>query len=136
MGADFGRAKDARGISVKVEPGAAKALVTALRAKLATGWVAYVGTSRDLSGEMPGGDPRAELTHEVAIGPGLDAGDIVRLAHVDPVNFGLDSEDVAARVIDWTDRYKIDVYMADTETLQAEIPTSADIAKLAVEVAA
>ena len=136
VGADFGRLQDARGVSVKVAPESATPLVDTLRSKLSPGWVAYVGTMRDLSGELPGGDPAAEATVEVAIGPGTDAADIVRLAHVDPINYGLDAEDVAARVLDWTARYRITLMKADTETIEARIPGDIDVRALATEVAA
>lgn len=136
VGADFGRLQDARGVSVEVAPEAATGLVEGLRGTLPTGWVAYVGTTRDLSGDLPGGDPAAQSTVEVAIGPGADAADIVRLAHVDPVNYGLDAEDVAARVSDWAARYRFTLLKADTETIEGTIPADIDVRALATEVAA
>ena len=105
---DFGRAKDERTVSVRMERRQADALVRRLRDQLPPGWVAFRGTSRF--------DPETGMSGvEVVVGPGTDNRHILRLAHTAPGPWT--TEQVVARIDDWDSRYGIDVFFAMDDSL-------------------
>ncbi|MCA9549510.1 MAG: DUF4253 domain-containing protein [Myxococcales bacterium] len=107
---EFGRAKDARAISVVVSESSAPGIVEALRARLGKGWSAWQGTSRFVD--------EGHHDVEVVVGPVRGPADIIRIAHVDPVNYDLTTEDVVAKVRAWDEQYGVDVRQADVESVE------------------
>lgn len=111
---DFGRYKFHNARSVLVEPAMAGALVDRLRKQLAPGLVAFVGTGSSLA------NPPVQGT-EVIVGKGASQLDIVRIAASDAINYGMGTEDLIRKLKQWDDAYGIDIYMADTDTIQLRL---------------
>jgi hypothetical protein len=125
---DFGRAAYAGAVSVIEPETSARALVAELRAKLPTGWVAYYGTTRWL------GDEKHDGSAEVVVGPGASQLDILRLARSDGVNHGLSTDAIVKRLGDWDATYGIDIFHAETDTIELELKTlPADMTAFAQE---
>lgn len=111
---DFGRAKQAGGYSVLVPEDSARTLLLNLRALLPKGYVAFVGTTRNLD------DPSIRGV-ELVLAPGDDQFDIVRLAATDGVNYGLSTEDIVLRLKKWDAAFGIDIWQAETDTVQMDL---------------
>jgi len=111
---DFGRAKKSGGYSALVPEGSAKTLLLKLRARLPQGYVAFVGTTRNL-------DDPAIRGVELVLARGHDQFDIVRLAATDGVNYGLTSEDIVLRLEKWDAAFGIDIWQAETDTVQMDL---------------
>ena len=78
----------------------------------------------------------------MVVARGVGHVDILRLAHVDPVNHGLATEDVVAKIDAWHRAYGVDVIQADVETVHVRflrLPTdptalAADIVKFCPDI--
>lgn len=116
---DFGRAKRTEGYSALVPEASAKALLLKLRPMLPAGYVAFVGTTRNLD------DPGIRGS-ELVVAPGNDQFDIVRLAATDGINYGLTTEDIVRRLKEWDQKFGIDVWQAETDTLQMDLKREPD----------
>lgn len=111
---DFGRARLSGGHSALVPADAAKALLMTLRADLPDGYVAFVGTTRNLE------DPSVTEV-ELVIARGRNQFDIVRLAATDGVNHGHATDDIIARLKAWDRQTGIDVWQAEADTIQMDL---------------
>lgn len=106
----FGRAKDPRAISVVVPADKAEALVQKLRAGLGEGWSAWRGTGRFV-------DEEKEYGVEVVVGAMRAPADILRQAHVNPVNHDMSTQDVVEKISAWHEKHGVDVLQADVESV-------------------
>jgi hypothetical protein len=110
---DFGRARDERGVSVLVPHQLALELVSALRPRMPSGWVVFAGTDRWLGDEDNGENV------ELAIGPGTDQYDILRLARSDAVNYGMETEDLIRTLKTFEPAVELEILQANTDTIIA-----------------
>jgi hypothetical protein len=138
---DFGRDKFPDARSVLVSPKLAQPLVQRMRAQLGPGLVVFVGNSMELvslppsdSGSKPG-DFLSAHGIEVVVGKGTSQFDIVRIAATDAINYGMGTEDLVTKLRQWDAAYGIDIYMADSDTIQLRLKTlPSDIHAFAREV--
>jgi hypothetical protein len=108
---DFGREQDPRARSVIVREKTSKQILRALRAELDAGLVAFIGTTQWLGQERR---PGAELV----VAHGEAPLDIPRIARTDAVNYGMDTEAVVAKLAEFHERFGIDIYHAETDSLE------------------
>lgn len=111
---DFGREKRQGGYSALVPEDEAEQMLLAVRRRLPTGYVAFVGTTRNLD------DPGIKGV-EVVIAPGHDQFDILHLAATDGINYGLDTDRIVTRLKAWDSQFGIDTWQAETDTVQMKI---------------
>lgn len=111
---DFGREKRVGGYSALVPETSAKALLLKLRERLPVGYVAFVGTSRNL-------DDSSVKGVELVLAHGNDQFDILRLAATDGVNYGLATGDIVARLKKWDQQFGISIWQAETDTVQMDM---------------
>ena len=111
---DFGREKRTGGYSALVPETTAKAMLLKLREQIPAGYVAFVGTSRNLD------DPSIKGV-ELVLAPGKDQFDILRLAATDGINYGLATEDIVTRLKKWDQQFGICIWQAETDTVQMEM---------------
>ncbi len=126
---DSGRARDDSGISVAVPFDQGMKLLKAVRAKLPGDLVAFLGTTRVI------GAPEKRRFVEVVVGPGSGHAAILRLARCGGGKAGPGTEAVVAKVDAWSRFSPLDVFHAETESLElflAKIP--ADVEALAKDV--
>jgi hypothetical protein len=60
---------------------------------------------------------------EVVIGPGSTQFDILRIAASDAVNYDKQTEDLVRVLQDWDRRFGIDIFAAETDTVQLKLTT-------------
>lgn len=108
---DFGREKFNGAISILVNKTKAEALLVAVRKKLPTGFVAFIGTTRSLS-KPP------SVGVELVIGLGNGPLDILQVAQTDAINYDMQTKDLQTKLAKWNKAYGIDVWQAETDTIQ------------------
>lgn len=124
---EFGRERDTRNISVIVGEHEAEELLRRVPTGLGPGLVAYVGTSRWLGDEQPGGV-------ELVVGRGQSQFDILRLARSAALNYDLETEQVIPRFQELHRRFGIDIWRAETDTVVIRFDSlPADVRGLAAE---
>lgn len=111
---DFGREKRTGGYSALVPETAAKTMLVKLRERIPAGYVAFVGTSRNL-------DDSSAKGVELVLAPGKDQFDILRLAATDGINYGLATEDIVTRLKRWDQQFGISIWQAETDTVQIDM---------------
>ena len=111
---DFGRQKRTEGYSVLIPEDSAKTVLLKLRAVLPPGYVAFVGTTRNLD------DPSVNGV-ELVLARGNDQFDIVRLAATDGTNYAISTEDIVRRLKAWDQAFGIDIWQAETDTIQMDM---------------
>lgn len=111
---DFGREKRHGGHSVLVPEEKAEGMLLAIRKRLQTGYVAFVGTTRNLD------DPNAKGA-EIVVAPGKDQFDILRLSATDGINYDLSTDKIVARLRAWDSQFGIDIWQAETDTVQMKL---------------
>jgi len=125
---DFGRDRFAGASSVVVEPEEAERVLAGVRRGLANGLVAFIGTTRNLA------VPKAQGS-EVVVAAAANQFDILRIAATDAVNYGLETEDLIKKLKVWDDAYGIDIFQAETDTVQFRLRSlPKDLPKFAAEV--
>lgn len=125
---DFGRGRDERCLSVVLPEERARALPGDLRGRLPGGAVAFIGTTRWLGDERPGG-------MEVVVGSGESQFDIPRLARTNGVNYGLDTEAIVAKLREYDALCGITITHAETDTIEFTIRRNPpDLAAFAADV--
>jgi hypothetical protein len=102
---DFGRERRQGGHSALVPEEKAERMLQAIRKRLQTGYVAFVGTTRNLD------DPSVKGA-EIVVAPGKDQFDILRLAATDGINYGLGTDEIVARLGAWDSSFGIDIWHA------------------------
>ena len=107
---DFGRAADGQCASAIVDANQSYELLKQVRSQLPSGWIAYVGTSRWLGEED-------HLGVELAVGPGADQFDILRLARSDAINYGMSTEALIQELKRYDRQLGIDILEASTDTV-------------------
>lgn len=108
---DFGRDKVHECLSVVTPNEQARSLVYNLRSELPAGFVAFIGTTRWLGDEQHKGV-------EIVVGPGRSQFDILRLAKSDACNYGMGTEDIIMRLQKWHEAIGIDIFHAETDTIE------------------
>lgn len=108
---DFGRTPYSGAISALVDEAKAPAMLVALRKELPAGLLAFIGTTQSLT-KPPA--PGVELV----IGQGNGPTDILHIAQTDAVNYGMSNEDLKRRLARWHQAYGIDIWQAETDTIQ------------------
>lgn len=111
---DFGRERFGGAVSVLVPEAKAQALLVAVRKKLPPGFVAFIGTTHSLA------EPPA-VGVEVVAAPGNDPLDILDIARTDAVNYGMATKDLKEKLRQWQASYGIDIWQAETDTLQLRL---------------
>jgi hypothetical protein len=132
---DFGREPHGECVSVVIPGGGtavqeqAVTVLRAVRAQLPPGTVAWLGTTRWL------GEERYRDGVELVVGPGASPADMLRHAASDAVNYDLTTEDLVARLMQWHAAYGVDVFHAETDTIELEfLRAPTDLAAFAAEV--
>jgi hypothetical protein len=108
---DFGREKFAGAISVLIDPTKAEGMLAALRKELPAGFVAFIGTTQSLTKPAAAGA-------ELVIGRGSGPIDILHIAQTDAVNYDMSNSDLKRRLMAWHKAYGIDIWQAETDTIQ------------------
>ncbi len=111
---DFGRDNLAGPHSVLVPDVKAEALLWKVRGKLPPGVVAFIGTERSLA------EPPVEGT-ELVVASARSQFDILRIAATDAVNHGKQTEDLVRTLQRWDERFGVDIYAAQTDTIQLKL---------------
>lgn len=111
---DFGREKRTGGYSALVPETAAKTMLLKLRKRIPAGYVAFVGTSRNL-------DDSSIKGVELVLARGNDQFDILRLAATDGINYGLTTEGIVTRLKNWDKQFGISIWQAETDTVQMDM---------------
>lgn len=115
-------------LSVVVPEPQAKELVRKVRAALPAGFVCFVGTTTWV------GDEQAECESEVVVAPGATQLDILRVAGTEASDYDLTTEDLVARLQKWEAAYGIDLWHAETDTLELDLTRQPqDLAAFAAE---
>ena len=108
---DFGREQFTGAISALVDEKKAERILSAVRKELPAGFLAYIGTMRSLSTPPASGV-------ELVIGRGDGPLDILEIAQTDAVNYDLDNKAVKAKLAQWHKVYGIEIWQAETDTIQ------------------
>lgn len=108
---DFGRQQNPTAKSVLVANNRARDILRQIRQELAPGLNAFIGTTRNLANN------ESRLA-EIVIFTGESQFDILRLAQTDAINFGLETEDIIAKLKTYDRQYGIDIFHAETDTLE------------------
>lgn len=111
---DFGRAKFAEAISVIIPEKNYKAALFQVREKLPKGTMAFVGTTRNLSKDEISGVELVVLMSD-------DKFDILRAAKSDGINYDITNEKVIEKLQSWDRKYTIDIWQAETDTIQITV---------------
>ena len=111
---DFGREKFKGPHSVLVPDDRAESLLWKIRGQVPSGSVAFIGTQRSLA------DPSVDGT-ELVVARANSQFDILRIAASDAVNYGKETEDLVRILSNWDQRYGIDIYAAQTDTIQLKL---------------
>ncbi len=112
---DFGREQVPAAVSVVVPKKVARSLVAKLRKELPASAIAFMGTTRWL-----GAEKNADQV-EVVVAEGASQFDILRIAKSDAVNHGMQTEQLIARLQEWDKAFGIDVWHAETDTIEFEL---------------
>src|SRR5437870_2849713 len=116
---DFGREHDDTARSVIVAKEAAVEVLKTVRAELKPGVVAFIGTTNWLGKEKPDGV-------EIVVANGQSQFDILRTARSDAANYGLDTEDLIQKLKEYDDAFGIDIFYAETDTIQFRLSEMPD----------
>jgi hypothetical protein len=111
---DFGREKFLGPHSVVVPADKAEAILWRIRRQLPHGVVAFIGTQRSLA------EPPVDGS-ELVVARGSSQFDILRIAASDAVNYGKETEDLVRTLQSWDARVGIDIYAAQTDTVQIKL---------------
>jgi len=114
---DFGREQNPKGRSVLIKEEAAEGLLDLVRRQLPPGVIAFVGVTKSLARSKPDGV-------ELVVAEGKDQFDILRVAATDGVNHGLGTEDIIRELRAWDAEYGIDIWQAETDTIQLRLRTT------------
>lgn len=121
---DFGREQNPAGRSVVVPHAQARPLVERLRREICPGLVAFIGCTNSLHRPPDRGS-------EVVVAKGNDQFDILRVAASDAINCDMQTEDLVLRLQQYHARFGIDIFHAETDTIEfrlERIPTPAEMA--------
>lgn len=113
---DFGRDRFAGARSVVVPESRADGALAAIRERLGKGLVAFIGTTHSLAEKAAEGS-------EIVVGPGTSQFDIVRIAASDAVNYDMVTEDLIKRLEAWDKAYGIDIFHAESDTIELRLLT-------------
>lgn len=108
---DFGRERDERCLSAILPAERARAARSVIRGRLPTGVVSFLGTSRWLGEERNDGI-------ELAVGPGESQLDILRLAHTDGINQGLDTAAIVAKLREYDESVGITIFATESDKVE------------------
>lgn len=111
---DFGRAKYYGAVSVIIPEEDHKNSLLQIRDKLPKGVIAYIGTTRNLSDEKVEGVELVALISD-------DKFDILRASKSDGINYDITNEKVIEKLQSWDDKYNIDIWQAETDTIQLTV---------------
>jgi len=111
---DFGRENYKGPHSVIVPDERADALLWKIRNRLRPGVVAFVGTRNSLADTPVNGT-------ELVVAGAKSQFDILRIAASDAINYGKETEDLVRTLQRWDERYGIDIYAAQTDTIQLKL---------------
>ena len=108
---DFGRAKYHGALSVLIPEENSQKELYRLREKLPEGILAFIGTTRNLSGEDVEGV-------ELVVIESTDKFDILRTSLSDGTNYDITNEIIIEKFQAWDKQYNIDIWQAETDTIQ------------------
>ena len=114
---DFGREQNPKGRSVLIPNDSAERFLELLRQQLPPGAIAFVGVTNSLAHPKPEGV-------ELVVAEGKDQFDILRVASTDGINYGLQTEDIVRELQIWDQEYGIDIWQAETDTVQLRLRTT------------
>lgn len=124
---DFGRDEFPGARSVLVDDAKSEQLLGKIRSHLGPGLVAFIGTRTSHAKPRPKGV-------ELVIGSGASQFDILRIAASDAVNFNKGTEDLIQQIQVWDKAYGVDIFQAETDTVQFRfIKIPADLKAFAEE---
>ncbi len=111
---NFGRDKNPNARSVIVPEKQSRRILAKFREQLPKGFVAFLGCTSSLEPGTAEGD-------ELVVAAGTTQFDILRHAGTDGVNFGLTAEDLIKTLEDFDHRYGIDIYHAETDSVEFKL---------------
>lgn len=114
---DFGREQNPKGRSVLVPRDSSERLLELVRQQLSPGTIAFVGVTNSLARPKPEGV-------ELVVAEGKNQFDILRVASTDGINYGLQTEDIIRELQAWDTAYGIDIWQAETDTIQLRLRTT------------
>lgn len=125
---DFGREEYPEARSVIAPDITATKIVDRLRPYLSDGLLTFVGCTNSLS------SPPANGT-EIVVASGNDQFDILRIAQSNAYNYDMETEDLIRKLRDYDAAYGIDVFHAETDTIEFRLRTMPqDLAAFAEDV--
>lgn len=108
---DFGRQKVSGTYSVLVQEAGAVQRIGRVRARITPGFIVFMGSSRFLDG------PGVQGMVELVAARGDSQFDALRVARTEPVNHGLSTEDVIARLQKYDRSFGVEVFQAETDSV-------------------
>lgn len=111
---DFGREEYPAARSIIVAAQAAPVVLKKIRAMLGPHLVAFIGTERNLA-------DNAQKGVEIVVGIGNNQFDILRIAASDAINYGMETGDLIAHLQRWDLDFGIDIYAAQTDSVQLRL---------------
>lgn len=119
---EFGRDRDANARSVIISSEQAVENLIDVRNQLGAGLVCFIGSTVWHGDEKPDGD-------ELVVAKAESQFDILRVARSDAVNHDMETEDLVKKLTEYDDRYGIDIFHAETDTIEfvfVEMPSDLD----------
>jgi hypothetical protein len=111
---DFGREEYRDAYSIIVEQSETKELLGKVRSHLGPRLIAFIGAKTKFSASNEDGA-------EIVVALGSTQFDILRVAASDAVNYGMGTEELIKKLVDWDDIYGIDIFQAETDTIQLRL---------------
>jgi hypothetical protein len=111
---DFGREEYRDAYSIIVEQSETKELLGKIRSHLGPSLIAFIGEKTKFSASNEDGA-------EIVVALGSTQFDILRVAASDAVNYGMGTEELIRKLVDWDDIYGIDIFQAETDTIQLRL---------------
>ena len=108
---DFGRQQNPTAKSVIVANNMAREILTQIRSELDPGLIAFIGTTHNLASNKP-------RKAEIVIAEGKSQFDILKLAQFNGANYGLETEDIIAKLKTYDKQYGIDIFHAEFDTIE------------------
>lgn len=125
---DFGRDEFSEARSVLIDDSDGERFLGKIRKHLGPQLVAFIGTRTSHAKPRPKGV-------ELVVGHGASQFDILRIAASDAVNFDKGTEDLVKQIQAWDTAYGVDIFQAETDTIQLRLTKiPADLKRFAEEV--
>ncbi len=134
---ESGESRNTTGISLLLPREQAENLLGRIRGKISPGIVVFLSASGAGDVNTEAEALPVEDVVEFIAAPGEDIFDILRLARTSAPNFGMNTEDLIARLRPWNDKWGLSIISAGADTLDIELgKTPADLEVFSREISA